>query len=244
MPSTGRPMPHAVRCGPPGSGGSPSKGPPRGRSRPQGRTSGGLLGRGMPLVLRCGPPESLTGIEPMVWAAWVRAPPMARTSWRAAVKFHGPGHAACRARTRVGRERISRAPTALARKRIRPTRTRRARRPSTACRARRPSPAPSRPLRRPAVPVRVLGTPRVRRCARPWRRGDGPSRRKRAREFAAPALRAGPRHRPVPERGIDPDGTRAAMTPGSGGTSRRAGRSVLPTVCVSVTYRACLPVPS
>lgn len=229
-------MPHAVRCGQPGSGGSRSKRPLRGTSRPRGRTSGGWLGRGMPLVLRCGPRESLTGIELTVWAAWVRALPMARTSWRAHVTFRGPGHPACRARTRVGRERISRARPALAQKLTGPRRTRR---------AHRPSPAPSRPPRCPAaVPVRVLGTPRVRRCARPWRRGDGPSRRKGAREFGAPALRVGPRHRPVPEQGIDPDGTRPTMTPVSEGASRPAGRAVLPTVCVSVTYKACSPVPS
>lgn len=228
-------MQHAVRCGPPGSGGSPSKGLLRGRSRPQGRTSGGLLGRGTPRVRPCGPPESPTGIERTVWAAWVRALPMARTSWRAVAMFRGPGHPACRARTRVGRERISRAPIALAQKRTRPRRTRRARRPNPVLRC---------PPQRPAVPGRALGTQRVRRCARRWRRGDGPSRRKWAREFEAPALRAGPRHRPVPEPGIDPDGTRAAMTPGNEGASRRAGRAVPPTVCVSVTYRACSPVPS
>ena len=228
-------MPHAVRCGPPGSGGSPSKGPLRGRSRPQERRSGGLLGRGMLRVRRCDPPESLTGIELTVWAAWVRAPPMARTSWRAAVKFRGPGHPAGRARTRVGWERISRAPIALAQKRTRPRRARR---------ARRPNPAPRRPLRRPAVPVRVLGTPRVRRCARPWRRGEGPSRRKGAGKFGAPALRVGPQQRPAPEPGIDAYGTRAAMTPGNEGASRPANRAVLPIVCVSVTYRACSPVPS
>lgn len=228
-------MPHAVRCGPPGSGGSPGKGLLRGRSRRLGRTSGESLGRGTPRVPRCGPPERLTGIELTVRAAWVRPLPMARTSWRADVKFRGPGHPARRAKRRVGRERINRAPIALTQKRTRPRRARQ---------ARRPNPAPRRPLRCPAVPGRVLGTPRVRRCARPWRRGEGPSRRKRAREFGAPALRVGPRHRPVPEPGIDLDGTRAAMTPGNEGASRRAGRAVLPTVCVSVTYRACSPVPS
>lgn len=228
-------MPHAVRCGPPGSGGSPGKGLLRGTSRPQGRTNGGLLGRGTPRVRRSGPPESPTGIELTVWAAWVRALPMARTSWRAAVKFRGPGHPACRAKRRVGRERINRAPVALTQKRTRPRRTRQ---------AGRPNPAPRRPLRCPAAPGRVLGTPRVRRCARPWRRGEGPSRRKRAREFGAPAHRAGPQQRPAPEPGTDAAGTRAAKTPGNEGASRPAGRAVLPTVCVSVTYRACSPVPS
>ncbi len=219
-PSTDRPMPHAVRCGPLGSGGSPSKGPLWGRGRPRVRTSGGAPGRGMPRVRQCGPPETVTEVR----RARASALPMFRAV-RKAMRSRCPERCPHPVRTRIGQ----------AWKRTRPRR---------ASRARRPNPVLRHPLRGPAVPVRALGTRRVRRCARPWRSGGGPTRMQGSREAGAPVLRAGPRQRPIPEPGTDADGTRAATTSGSEEANRPAGRCGPPTVCGSVTCRACSPVPS
>ncbi|CAM5438240.1 hypothetical protein SAMN05428938_0763 [Streptomyces sp. KS_5] len=227
-PGIDRPMRHAVPCGLLGSDGRRGKGPPRVRSRPWGRGSGGLRVPGMPRARPCGPP----GTRAWAGVAWPPALLMVRTAWRAVVKHCPPRRPVHPARTHLGRTRVGLAPTGRVRRLTQSRRTRR---------TTRRNPAP----RRPADQGRVPETPRVRRCVRHWTSGGEPRNRKAARKSGVRRGRVGQAQQPAPEQGTEvADGKRAVTMTGSARASRSVGRGRPPTGCGSVTCRACLPVPS